>query len=64
MVLVISEVIETRILNEIGASNHFSLMLDETTDCTVTGQLALHGRCIDPSSGELKSYYLKAINVL
>ena len=64
MVLVISEVIETRILNEIRASNHFSLMLAETTDCTVTEQLALHGRCIDPSSGELKSYYLKAIDVL
>ncbi len=28
-------------------------MFDETTDCTVTEQLALHGRFIDKSTGNL-----------
>lgn len=64
MVFVISEVIETHILDEIRESSHFALMLDETTDCTVTEQLALHGRCIDHATGELKSHYLKVIDTL
>ena len=42
MVSVISEVIEVRILDEMKKSNHFSLMIDESTDCTVTEQLILH----------------------
>ena len=42
MVSVISQVIEVRILDEMKKSNHFSLMIDESTDCTVTEQLILH----------------------
>ena len=53
MVFVIFEVIETHIFNEIRESNHFALILDEITDCTVTEQLVLHGRCIDHATGEL-----------
>ncbi len=64
MVYVISEVIERRILKEMRESHHFALMLDETTDCTVTEQLALHGRYINASTGELKSHYLKVIDLL
>ncbi len=45
-------------------SNHFSLMIDESTDCTVTEQLVLHGRYIDLETGELKSHYLKVLDVL
>ena len=44
--------------------NHFALQLDETTDCTLTEQLVLHGRCIDHGTGELKSHYLKVIDTL
>lgn len=64
MVYVISEIIEREILNEMRESHHFALMLDETTDCTVTEQLALHGRYIHASTGELKSHYLKVIDLL
>ena len=59
MVAVNSEVIEVRILDEMKKSNYFSLMMDESTDCTVTEQLILHGRYIDLETGELKSHYLK-----
>lgn len=51
-----SEVIESRILTEMKESDHFVLMFDETTDCTVTEQLAIHGRYIHNETGELKSY--------
>lgn len=43
MIFVISEVIETGILKDMTKSSHFALMFDETTDCTVTEQLAIHG---------------------
>ena len=43
MVYVISNVIENQILNEMRESNHFALMFDEATDCTVTEQLPVHG---------------------
>ena len=45
-------------------SDYFSLMLDETTHCTVTEQLAIHGRFIDVDTEELKSHYLKIIDLL
>ena len=45
-------------------SEHFSLMFDETTDCTITEQLTIHGRYIDKQTGELKSCYLTTIDVL
>ena len=64
MLYVISEIIETRILNEMREGPHFALMLDETTDCTVTEQLAIHGRYISSVTGELKSHFLKVIDVL
>lgn len=64
MVYVISEVIEMKILSEMKKSSHFSLMIDETTDCTVIEQLAVHGRYIDPSTGDLKMHYLKVVDTL
>ena len=64
MLFIMSEVIETHILTEMKASDHFALMFDETTDCTVTEQLAIHGRYIHKLTGELKSHYLKVIDTL
>ena len=64
MLYVISEFIEQQILKDMKKSNHFSLMFDETTDCTVTEQLAIHGLYIEKSSGELKSRFLKVIDLL
>lgn len=63
MIFAISEVIEMRILKEVRESSHFALMLDETTDCTVTEQLVVHARYID-NAGELKSHFLKVIDTL
>ena len=45
MIYVISDVVEN-IISEMTKSDHFSLMLDETTDCSVVEQLAIHGRYI------------------
>ena len=64
MLFIMSEVIETHILTEMKASDHFALMFNETTDCTVTEQLAIHGRYIHKGTGELKSHYLKVIDTL
>lgn len=64
MVYIISDVIEKQILSEMTKSGHFSLMLDETTDCSVAEQLAIHGRYISPTTGELKCHYLKVIDLL
>lgn len=60
---VISEVIEVCILEQMKRSEHFALMFDETTDATVTEQLAIHARFID-ASGEVKSHYLKILDLL
>ena len=64
MVFIISDVLERKILKEMNQSDYFSLMLDETTDCNVTEQLAIHGHFIDVDAGELKSHYLKIIDLL
>ena len=64
MVFIMSEVIEKKILNRLRESDHFALMFDETTDCSVTEQLAIHVRFIDKESGSLKTCYLKIIDVL
>ena len=63
MVFIMSEIIEMNILKEMKQSDHFALMFDETTDCTVTEQLAIRGRFIHQSTGELKSH-LKVVDVL
>ena len=52
-----------KILEDMRQSCHFSLPFDETTDFTVTEQLAAHG-CYISSTGELKSFYLKTIDLL
>ena len=64
MLFILSEVIETKILNNMRESDHFALMFDETTDCSVTEQLTIHGRYIEKESGPLKSCYLKVIDTL
>ncbi|XP_065843451.1 zinc finger protein 862-like [Oscarella lobularis] len=64
MVYVLSEVVEKKILKSIRESNHFALMIDETTDCTVTEQLAIHGRFICKSTGQLRSHFLTVIDLL
>lgn len=63
MLFILSEIIETKILNNMRESDHFALMFDERTDCSVT-ELAIHGRYIDKESGALKSCYLKVIDIL
>ena len=40
-------------------SDHFSVMLDETTDCSVIEQLAIHGQYIAHATGELKCHCVK-----
>ena len=64
MLFILSEVIEIKILRNMKESDHFALMFDETTDCSVTEQLAIHGRYIDKEFGALKSCYLKVIDTL
>lgn len=61
---IISEVIEVGILEQMRESEHFALMFDETADCTVTEQLAIHARFIDPSNGEMVFHYLKILDLL
>ena len=63
MIFAISESIEDEILKEMRESKHFSIMIDETTDCTITEQLAIHGRFLD-KSGELKCHFLKVMDLL
>ena len=50
IVYVITEVIEVGILEQMTKSEHFALMFDETADCTVKEQLAIHACFIDPSN--------------
>ena len=64
MLLILSEIIEIKTLQNMRESDHFALMFDETTDCSVTEQLAIHGRYIDKESGIMRSCYLKIIDVL
>ena len=64
MIYIISHVVENHILSEMTKSDHFSIMLDETTDCSVVEQLAIDGRYISPTTGELKCHYLKIIDLL
>ena len=64
MLYCLSEVIETGILNSMKESKHVSIMFDETTDCTITEQLAVHGRFINKDTGDLESHFLKVIDVL
>ena len=58
-----SEVLERKILEDVRESNHFPLLFDETTDCTVTEQPAVHG-CYISNDGQLKCCYLKIIDLL
>ena len=64
MLHIIPEVVEVHIIEQMRKSEHFALMFDETADCTVTEQLAIHARFIDASSGEVKSHYRKILDVL
>ncbi len=64
MLFILPEIIVIKLLNKMRKLDHFALMFDETTDCSVTEQLAIHSRYIDKESGALKSYYLKVIDVL
>ena len=51
MIYCISEVIESKVLNKLCESDHFSLMFDKTTDCKITEQLTIHGRHIEKQTG-------------
>lgn len=64
MVSVLSQVIENKILSCLKDSDHIAIMFDESTDCTITEQLVIHCRYIVKETGELKSHFLKVIDVL
>ena len=64
MIFILSEVIEMNILTEMRESDHLALLFDETTDCSMTEQLAIHGRFICHKTGTLKTSYLKIIDVV
>ena len=64
MLVCLSEVIENHMLKKMRKSDHFSLMFDETTDCTMSEQLAIHGRYILKETGELRTHYLEVIDIL
>ena len=63
MVFVMSESLEKKMLESMRESSHFSILFNETTDCTVTEQLAVH-RCFITNSGELRCCFLKIIDLL
>ena len=50
-------------MEELRLSDHYSLMFDETTDCSVREQMTLRARYID-SSGDIKVKFLKIIDCL
>ena len=64
MLYVLSEVIEMSILADLKKSDHFSLMIDETTDCSQSEQLAIHCRFLDASTGKLRCHFLKIVDAL
>ena len=62
MVFIMSEILEMKILKGMRKSDHFSILLDEMTDCTITEQLAVHG-CLITSTGELSCCFLICFNL-
>ena len=64
MIFVLSDVIEKTIISDMKKADHYDLMLDKTTDSTVTEQTAIHGRFIAKDSGKLRCHFLKIIDVL
>ncbi|KAH9362100.1 hypothetical protein HPB48_002078 [Haemaphysalis longicornis] len=62
MVTCLSSVIEDNILQELNQSEHYSLMFDETTDCTTVEQLVIHCRYIFDVNLQVK--FLAMIDVL
>ena len=54
---------EVEILTELKQSRCLALMFDETTDCSVTGQLIIHTRYLD-TQGKLRIKYLKVLDSL
>lgn len=51
MLYALSDTIEDSMLTELKASDHIAIMFDETTDCTVTEQLAIHCHYIQKTTG-------------
>ena len=58
-----SDVIGNEIMEQLKLSDHYSLMFDETTDCSVREQIILRAFYID-SSGNIKVKFLKIIDCL
>ena len=58
-----SEVVETKILNDLRASNHYALMFDETTDCTTIEQMVIRVLFVDPS-GNFEVRFVKILDCL
>lgn len=63
MVYIMSDILEKKIFESMRESDHFSILFHETTDCTITEQLAVHG-CLITNSGELRCCFLKVIDLL
>lgn len=60
----LSDVLEKDILEELKSSQQFSLMFDETTDCSVREQMVLRARYIHSVNGNIEVRYLKIIDCL
>ena len=61
MLFILSEIMDTKILSDMRESDHFAFMFDDTTDCSVIKQPAIHGHYIDKETG---ACYLKVMDIL
>ena len=59
MLYAMSEVIEIRIMNKLLEANHFSLLLDETTDCKMKEQMIVRATYVE--DGLISVKFLKII---
>lgn len=62
MLYAMSEVIETNLINELLEASHFSLLFDETTDCSVKEQMVVRARYV--KEGLISVKFLKIIEPL
>ena len=62
MLYAMSEVLETKLINKLLEANHYSLLFDETTDCSVKEQMIVRARYV--VAGLISVKFLKIIEPL
>lgn len=62
MLYCMSEVIETKLMNELLEADHFAILFDETTDCSVKEQMIVRARYV--KEGMISVKFLKIIEPL